>query len=1020
MRLLLLAFIRELRRRSTLTLLSIAGIVAGVAVTVAMDVANRGVGAAFDRAIAELNGRATHFVEGRSGRIANQAFPEVLRAWRLQQGDWRRFGPPTPVVTESVRLVAGTEVLRARLLGLDLIAGATLRDYGDDLAASGVSLAELITTPAGVLVGEDLVSSLGLQPDAELILDGPAGRRSLRLMGTVPGAQNLVLADIAVAQELLGRLDAIDRIDLRLRQEARVSGLRALFASSTGRYEPPHLDLPATLRLVPLEDWRSETLGLADAFRFNLGALSLLALVAGGFLIFNGERFLVQTRQPLFARLRALGLLPRDLATLILIEALLLGILGSLLGIGLGVLLGEWLLWLIVPTVAGLFFEVAGEAAYFRLADGVQGLLLGLLITLLASWQPARQAYRPPSARPPARDPARRGLLSAGSVLILVVALLWGLWAEPSIAGGFLTMAAALLLSIVVLLLLLPTLGSFRGLTLPRHAPLLVMVLRDVTRRRSRFIPALAAMLVVIQTSLGMDLMIDSFRKSLDGWLDRRLDADFYVRRWRDLDALQASLQASGLVHSVDLGTDFDLWSQSYLLRATVIADAALEGGYFGALAPPRTNQVLISEPLAKRLRIGAGDLLPLGRSGELGSHPVAGVFRDYGAGKGRVVMSEHLAASMGLKWEWRRAGIRLRSSVNRAVARAQLAELLEPGGADLMDSTEIRELGLQVFDAVFAITSVLRYLALGVAVLGVYLAIQALQFERRFDFGVLRALGVRRLGMVCILVGYGLIVGLLIGFFALPGGVLLVWILVARINPGAFGWSMDFALSLGALVRAPLLAPGAGMLAAVPPALRFARSKGTILLRRATWPRLLPFVSSSGRGFWRQVGVPGGAVSSQLHVSLSAWLAGSQHRAFPVFEQPLKALIRHHSFDMHGNVFLRRRQMPGDRPAAALGRFPVSKRLQFPVPIAQEGCGAIGGNDHSVPERPRALVSVADLKGHQVATVIKLQSEPVPSDLIGLQQSAAPFPIQPSISSYLDGAIQAGQVNFSHDRQPG
>ena len=119
----------------------------------------------------------------------------------------------------------------------------------------------------------------------------------------------LVLADIATAQELTGRTGRLDRIDLILPEdEGAAARSRAL--------------LPPDAQIVPVAARTGALAQMTAAFRINLTALSLLALVVGMFLIYNSMTFSVVQRRPLFGTLRCLGVTPAEIGLLVLGEAL--------------------------------------------------------------------------------------------------------------------------------------------------------------------------------------------------------------------------------------------------------------------------------------------------------------------------------------------------------------------------------------------------------------------------------------------------------------------------------------------------------------------------------------------------------------------------------------------------------------------------------------------------------------------------------------------------------------------------
>ena len=97
---------------------------------------------------------------------------------------------------------------------------------------------------------------------------------------------------------------------------------------------------------------------MTAAFRLNLTALSLLALVVGMFLIYNSMTFSVIQRRPLFGTLRCLGVTRGEIARMVLSEAVIVGAVGSALGLALGVLLGQGAVRLVTQTINDLYYVV--------------------------------------------------------------------------------------------------------------------------------------------------------------------------------------------------------------------------------------------------------------------------------------------------------------------------------------------------------------------------------------------------------------------------------------------------------------------------------------------------------------------------------------------------------------------------------------------------------------------------------------------------------------------------------------
>ena len=304
-------------------------------------------------------------------------------------------GLATPVISELVSSPQLGDV-PLQLLGVDPFSEAPFRSYlGGQRNTS--SLAGFLTRPGAVILSADLARRSGLQdcPSAadacRITLDVGGRLQPAFIAGLIEPSdalsrralQDLLLVDIATAQELTGRLGQFDRIDL------------ILPANCTPGVDCPadiQRLLPAGLSLQAVEARTGSIEQMTRAFSLNLTALSLLALVVGLFLIYNTMTFSVVQRRPIFGALRSLGVTRREVFLLILIEALLVGILGSGLGILIGVLLGQGAVRLVTQTINDLFFVVSVRGLQLPALSLVKGALLGVLASLLAAAPPAWEA----------------------------------------------------------------------------------------------------------------------------------------------------------------------------------------------------------------------------------------------------------------------------------------------------------------------------------------------------------------------------------------------------------------------------------------------------------------------------------------------------------------------------------------------------------------------------------------------------------------------------------------------------
>jgi putative ABC transport system permease protein len=244
-------------------------------------------------------------------------------------------------------------------------------------------------------------------------------------------------------------------------------------------------------------------------------------------------------------------------------------------------------------------------------------------------------------------------------------------------------------------------------------------------------------------------------------------------------------------------------------------------------------DAVIVSEPYANRHGVRAGDRVRLRSDRGERDFLVAGVFYDYGSSAGVVVMGRQTYERF---WDDRRIsslGIEIAPGVDPgALMTALRAQAAEGQDVVVRSNRALREASLQIFDRTFAITGVLRTLTIAVAFIGMLAALMALGLDRAREIGVLRTLGLTPKQVWVLVTAQSGLMGLLAGVLAVPGGLLLAWVLVFVINRRSFGWTMPLALSPAILLQGVGLAVLAAVLAGLYPAWKMATALPADALR--------------------------------------------------------------------------------------------------------------------------------------------------------------------------------------------
>ena len=830
---------RHFVRHPLQLLLAILGVALGVAMVVSIDLAAQSTHRAFALSMEALTGRYTHHLTG-----GPEGLPEGLFTRLRVEAGIRESAP----AVEGYVSIGQTTL---RLVGFDVFSERNLRSRFV-AAARGDEGLRLLTEPDTVLLSAVTARRLGLRPGDALEVMIDTRPQQLKLVGYAegelppdPALEGILLADIATAQELLGRIGRLDRIDLVLANTPDIEArLKAL--------------LPDGVELSSAAGRQSATQNMTAAFELNLRAMSLLALLVGSFLIYNTMAFSVLQRRELLASLRLLGATSRQLLVEFLLEAALLGLVGGMLGLGLGVLAARFLLNMVTRTINDIYFVLTVSEFMIDPWVMVYGVLLGVCVAVLAALAPAIEA----SLTSPIVTRARSGVegaarnlvpwLTGSGILALLVAL--GLLAVdlpglvPAIAGVFLLLLGYGLLSPLFLLggvRLAGWLGRLPGGWLVRLA------VRSIGATLSRSGLAIAALTIAVAVSIGVGTMIESFRGSIAEWLDQILQADIYIAMPSSTprsspplpDGLISRLASIPGVDRVGTGRRVFVSTSQGKSELLALDPPYLDqpGFRFKDIDGqqlwsrfPELQGVLISEPYAQRHHLAVGDTVEIKTGVGPVNLPVQGIFFDYRSDQGLIVIHRRLYDALWQDASHTSLGLYLRAGAELGAVRAELdrrlAEVQQP--LSVRSNREIRDVSLETFERTFAITQVLRLLAVGVAFIGIVSALMALQYERRREMAVLRATGLtpwQTGGLILLQTGF---MGLMSGVLAIPLGLAVAVALVRVINLRSFGWTMDLSVSGAPLVAAVLLSILAALLAGIYPARQAMRTAPAIGLR--------------------------------------------------------------------------------------------------------------------------------------------------------------------------------------------
>jgi putative ABC transport system permease protein len=771
-------------------LLTIAGIVLGVAVFVGIHTANQSVVYAFHQTVDRIAGSTqlqisageTGFDENVLERV--QAVPEVR------------------VAVPVIEAVVGTGVQgqgNLLILGVDMTGDRSLRDY--DLESPDQNSDEAIDDPLvflaqpdSLMVTDTYARENHLGPGAKVPMSTMDGQKLFTIRGVMKSGGltsafggNLAVMDVYAAQKVFGRGRKFDRIDLALKDGANLEGVRVKLEALLG--SGFQVQVPSA-RAQQFDS-------ISRVYTLTANVTSVFALFIGMFIIYNTFQIAVTQRRSEIGILRALGATRRQIRTLFLGESVVAGLFGSILGLLVGIAIARGM----TGYIGSLLGEIYGIA---QKADEIStnpllmtfAVVLGVITSVVAAVIPARSAARVDPVQ--ALQKGKYQQLSAGenrtrriaALIIAILAaacLLFERYRVFFYVGDALAVLAALLLTPTCALLLARALRPLLRWMRPVEGTLAADSLLQAPRRTSG---AVAALMLSLALVVALGGLTRASYDSIFSWLTVALNPDLFVspsesltqRDFRFPESMGAQLRAIPGIAEVQLVRDARIEIQGKptmfvaadvadLQRHTTLPPIAGNTEEMFRLAA-QGKAVLASENFALLRGFKLGDVVDIPSPSGMLHLPIAGIVTDYSDEQGSLLVDRAL-----YKHFWNDSTVNVfRIYLARGAAEADVKRrILETFGNQrrlfVLTNREVRRYILRLTDQWFGITYVQIAVAVLVAVLGIVNTLTVSITDRRRELGVLQAVGGLRnqvrgtIWLEALAVGtVGLILGLALG----------------------------------------------------------------------------------------------------------------------------------------------------------------------------------------------------------------------------------------------------------------
>ena len=804
----------NLRRHKWRWALTIVGIALGVASFTGILAISRSIIYAFEQSVVRTAGRAQLQLSNGTAGVSSDLVERISTV------------PGVEIASGNVQYEVTMPAVGRRLTIFGILLGENhayrQAQFGDALTLPDAGT--FVVKPDSIALSNELLREHGWTLGSTIEVVGPKGPRTLTIRGTLHDRSALSvfggdvgLMDSEAAQQAFGELDRFHWVDVVIAPGASIDATRSALENAIAGRAVVETPLGRSRRME----------AMLGTLRWMLTASGTVAMLVGVFLIQHTVGTAVRRRRADLTKLRAIGATRWLIIVAILVEAALIGALGSLFGVALGIGFAKLAVGTFGDAVSVMYASLPPPPVTLTRGEFAAALLLGEGTVLLAALIPCAQLVRlrPLLVRPPVQMTGTRvppwPIAVAGAFAIVVGAVtVRALCGSFGFAGGVGVIAFFAACVFLGTTLLVP--ACLRILT-----PILRIVLRwgwgslgtwmwrQVCRHQYHTATTIGALAAAVAFTTGLTTLLGSYRSAVAPWISQTLAADVFIIAGTKFSLLSGPTIAPelrdeiGQVEGVARVMPWRFVQVQFRDKPIIVQSAPeqLIERWHPDIRPDSSDAVTISDTLAERFGLDMGDEVVI-------PAPVASLPLRVGA-----VTPDYLLDLGNLTVPWdifvthfgdQRANM-LFIDGTQSGSSLELKHRIEATVADRYDVTvltgnELRAMMNALIDQSFALTTALQILAVLVTVLAMINATTAAILDRAFDLATWRAIGLERGRLVRLLVVEASLLGLLAGVLGLASGALIGETLVRVVAPAVAGfrmpitWPVSWALTVVAL----------------------------------------------------------------------------------------------------------------------------------------------------------------------------------------------------------------------------
>jgi len=783
--------LRNLKEEKLFSIISILGVALAVGLFISILGTTQTAINSFTEDIKKLNPDTNYQILPKFGNYFDESVYKLLI-----KHDYK----PIPVIkTDGLHEKTDTSI---NLFGIDTF--SAFKQSRVKISPEQINIRVFLNSIDGAILTKDVAKRIGVNKGDNFSLIVGNNKVNYRVAGILAGNRipTGIYQDIGNFQEKLSVFGKLSRIDLKSDDTDRLNKI-----------------LPQSVRLISKAGVIKNEKDILESFKFNLHFISFIAILVGFFMLYNTIFITVVKKRPQIGILRALGAGKRQILLIFIIQSIILGVIGSFLGLFLGQILSFYSSRMLEDTVTTIFKPVIIEEMFIFSNYALIAFIIGLAISLIAAVLPAVEATR---VKP--TETVREGTFELRYRKFYKKAFILGIILVTagicfSLADYFLKIFDQPFFSYAGILLVLAGFAAgspyYLEKFLQKGQNLLKKIFRapgtissaDIYSSLYRFSIALISVTISTALIISMMVLINSFETSLKNWINKNLNADIFIKssscssnfcfepidsnvlsKIKDIDgiaALNPFMAMQGKFRGRDVIYGF--------------GDEKVVKRYNDNMENYNvTRSAAVSEYLNIKYGIKKGDDILIDTPAGRKKFKVREVFTSYSTTQGFIIMDKSFQKKYWNSSAFTQLSVFLKKNADTEKVIKKIKDELENTYTlDIMNNKLLRQKVMGIFNNSFQITYAIQLTALIISLLGVANMLYAVALERKREISILKYLGadnkfLTKIYMISAgFIGFcGIIYGVILGF-------ILSFIIIKVVNTISFGWSISIHLDV-------------------------------------------------------------------------------------------------------------------------------------------------------------------------------------------------------------------------------